>query len=508
MYLIPTAANAPSPKTTKAVPVNATVLCKIKQLKSINMKNKTLKFFIICVFGFIQITGFSQKVSDVLENGIKVSSGKKLFLRFEDNILKYDLQRSLSDGSIRPDFLQMEDSSIFLIEKSGINIYIQPLNPLVYEFETNIEIKTDAINDQVLKLMDGWESQINNLLVAKSQVEKKSISNIDISIPEKINAIKDSLKNDKILKIIQIFDTLKKIDFVSQKITEMKINSCDKEIKKIKEYYNKIQKDIEDLKTEIQKSTTFTFTEKYIFNQIAKELSEVLAELIKKSTALEQAFKLVESEKEKAINDPDGLQWCIKLSEVGIKEGKVAEFTIELKDANYSISSDKGVISKLNSKSLTSKKIRFRKFNRFVPEVSGGILFTFIDYNTYGIQNDPTTGNQIIALSGQDRLKNLKFSAMVNYTCFIANSNIHPFYQIGFAINSEIPTIATGFGIRSNINGLRRFTISAGISSTWVKDLDKLKIGDKVNGTADLEKDLKYQFVWPPRPYIGFQRNF
>lgn len=470
------------------------------------MKNHFLSSLHICIFICIQFIGFSQQASNVLENGIKVSSGKKLFFRFSNGILKYDLQKSLSDDAIRPDFIPLKDSSIFLVEKGGINIYIRPLNPLLFEYEKNVEIKTDPINDQVMKLMDGWESQINTLpKITKDRANKDAGNTIELDII----AIKNKLNNDSIIKIIEVYNILKNLDFANLKTTEEGIRLSSEKLMKINAYYNSIERGIDSLKAKIKQKyegDVTLFTEKYILNQISNELAQVLEELKKKYASLEQAFNLVNNVKQKALTDPDGLLWCINLSEVDIQDGKIAEYTIIVKNSNYSIS-EKGIISKSDSKEIMRKKIQFRKFKRFVPEVSGGALFTFIDYNTYGIQTDQT-GDQVIAFTGKKELKNLKFSGMINYTCFIPNSDIHPFYQIGLAINSEIPTIATGLGIRSNLNGSRRFTISVGIASTWVKGLDKLKIGDKVNGSADLENDLKYQFVWPPRPYIGFHRNF
>ena len=102
---------------------------------------------------------------------------------------------------------------------------------------------------------------------------------------------------------------------------------------------------------------------------------------------------------------------------------------------------------------------------------------------------------------------------MVNFNYYMPNSPIHFLYQIGAGINSGIPTIITGFGIRSNINGIKRISISGGIALTWIKELDKLKVGDEVTGTSDIDKDLKFQFSWftkqyTPKSYIGLQYNF
>ena len=43
---------------------------------------------------------------------------------------------------------------------------------------------------------------------------------------------------------------------------------------------------------------------------------------------------------------------------------------------------------------------------------------------------------------------------------------------------------------------------------TWIKELEKLKVGDEVTGTAAIDQDLKSAFSWPPKAYIGLQYNF
>jgi len=80
--------------------------------------------------------------------------------------------------------------------------------------------------------------------------------------------------------------------------------------------------------------------------------------------------------------------------------------------------------------------------------------------------------------------------------------------QIGLGINSEIPTLLTGVGLRNNLNGSRRFTISGGLAMSWLKELETLEVGDPVSGTDDIDKDFKYSSTPSFTGYIGIQCNF
>src|ERR1700745_2233185 len=92
---------------------------------------------------------FSQKAKDIIENGIPVREGHKLFLKFENNVLKYDL------GKIPNDFIPIEDSICLLPHRSAVNVYLQPLNPLNYSFDTTLVYVPDAIQTDANTALDG-----------------------------------------------------------------------------------------------------------------------------------------------------------------------------------------------------------------------------------------------------------------------------------------------------------------------------------------------------------------
>jgi hypothetical protein len=138
--------------------------------------------------------------------------------------------------------------------------------------------------------------------------------------------------------------------------------------------------------------------------------------------------------------------------------------------------------------------------------VSIGTAFTSFKYLTYGTTSD-SSGQQYVAAPVEAQMRNLNIATMLNFNYFTPDSQLHPFFQLGAGINSGLPTFLTGFGIRSNISGLKRLAVSGGLAMTWLRELTNLKVGDKISGTADIEKDFKYSSAPTFAPYFSIQFN-
>lgn len=88
-----------------------------------------------------------QTAAEVLESGVPVERGHRLFLKYDisDKILKVDAAKKDQDA----DFTALEDSLTFLVRKNAVNIYLKPLNPLNYSYNTETKIIIDPINEAV-----------------------------------------------------------------------------------------------------------------------------------------------------------------------------------------------------------------------------------------------------------------------------------------------------------------------------------------------------------------------
>jgi hypothetical protein len=202
----------------------------------------------------------------------------------------------------------------------------------------------------------------------------------------------------------------------------------------------------------------------------------------------------------------DQLNWCIHVGELKAQTGFISDFKVTINEGGYELSEKKEIASK-ESTELVKKSFSVRRFQKFVPEVSVGTAFTFFEYNTFGTTTD-TTGQLVVANPTKNLVQNLNISTMINFNYYIQNSPIHPFWQIGLGINSEIPTLLTGVGLRHNINGVRRFTLSGGLAMSWLKELETLEPGDQISGTGDIDNDFKYSSTPSFTGYVGIQYNF
>jgi hypothetical protein len=461
----------------------------------------------------------AQKASDVLENGIRVKPGEKIFLQFIDNRLKYDIAKSLQDVCNPLDFTTFEDSVIFLVSKNAVNVYIRPLNPLNYTVNTETKEITDPVNEAASSAFSSILTLLSktgiNLKVQPRALEatKPFLNTCEgfLDIVSNLDSIQNMLQKNQKDDLIKLFRALRELSFTDEPSTISYLDNIAKSMEPFEAYYAIIDSLIDQTGLMIKNyscDTIIAYVSTYIINSIFKDLKTAFQEQKKRLKNLQNAFNLVKEAQTKASvgGGETGLKWCTKLEEVPSKSGKISLFTVNISKAGYRLS-DKNEIICSDSKNVIKRSMRIMKFQRFVPEVSVGTAYTFFTYNTYGTVTD-STGQQYIATPTVNSVRNLKITTMINFNYYIPNSPIHPSYQIGVGLNSEIPTLITGLGIRSNIGSIRRLTISGGIAMTWLKELDTLREGDLISGSDDIEKDLKYKFSWPPKPYIGLQYNF
>lgn len=459
----------------------------------------------------------AQKASDVLENGIHVKSGDKLFLQYSGKVLKFDVAKSLQDPSNPPDFITLGDSTIFLVSKSGVNVYLRPLNPLKYSYSTVNKVVIDPINEAAATAMGPIIDVLGTYIPPKpkpssEQGDIKLLINCDDkfkTLKKEVDSIQTRVSDSKKIQINEIFGKLRDLDFVDETITKKKLDTIKTSITEIENHFKGFDKLITTAKTDVKNyDCPDGFTTKYIFNDILKELATTVEEQKKRLNNLQVVYNLVDKAQQTASigGGDNGLRWCFKLDEVPSTEGKISNYTITINESGYKLS-DKEEIVSIESKDVLKRTVKIRKFQRFVPEVSAGIVFTFFKYNSYGTTSD-STGQQYIATPTENVVKNINITAMINWNYYNSNSSIHPLIQTGVGINSGIPSFLFGGGLRFSNNAKNRIRISGGLAMTWIKDLETLKVGSKISGTSDIDKDLKYKTSPLFSPYVGLQYNF
>ncbi len=98
--------------------------------------------------------------------------------------------------------------------------------------------------------------------------------------------------------------------------------------------------------------------------------------------------------------------------------------------------------------------------------------------------------------------KLLGFRALGRYTPF--RRTVYPAVQFGLTNSKDYPGFIIGGGLRFTYP--RALSVVAGRLYTWYRDLEGLKVGDPVQGTADLESHLQRKSK--RASYFGIQYSF
>lgn len=478
-------------------------------------------------------TVFGQKAKDVLEDGISMGNSQHiLFSKTQksdvtDKDIEYETLNSNRIGVLK-------DSLLFLVKGDLVKTYLSPLNPLTFSFQSKNELKPDQIDidaanalKDIVTYVKKYTTEKNNKLKImftygnnsfetneiKSSTCKPSFDDLNTNF----EAIKKSLENDFKKEISKTFQNLKDLDFKKKDNTKKGIDDAKSEFKNYETNYTTIDTKISEFKEEVSKydcgDDKEAFLIKNMFNQIIKDLISVKKEQFKRvenlKLAVTAAYEAYEEATSNSICD-----WCVEIKpNVTLEKGKIASYALTLKKSGYKLATatDKDAsvdeIIAEDSKEIAKNTFVFRKFRRFVPEVSSGIAYTNLDFPKYGAVTDDATGELKVAKIGEDNIKRINITAMINYNYYVDNSDIHPFIQLGAGINTDFPTLFLGTGLRFNAFNGGRFAVSIGFAGSWIKSLDTLNIGDVVKDDSDVEKDIKYEFA-QPKLYYGIQFNF
>jgi hypothetical protein len=147
-------------------------------------------------------------------------------------------------------------------------------------------------------------------------------------------------------------------------------------------------------------------------------------------------------------------------------------------------------------------KVRLRKYRFLIPEFSVGGVYADIDVPRYGTATRED-GKLVV---GVPKMEKQQFSAaaMLNLIFRTWRGEVaHPMLQVGVSTGKDAPSFLLGGGIR--IAASKHLGLSFGVLFARVKDLQTLKPGDPIGGTAEIEKDLTPRFQ--RSPYIALQLN-
>lgn len=451
----------------------------------------------------LSFSAVSQRASDIIENGIKVKEGNEIFVKFDGTRILYQVNTLPND--LR--FKQIEDSAMLLPVDRSVNFFIRPLNPLNYAFKAENKVILDPVDAAASTALTSVIDFLSSKLLFKTDSAAKGKKQVFCDLSKAIaayNTVVTSLKEDPKEKIKSIFSDLKQLSFNTEQETRDGISKAEADISAIAKTYSTLPGKIDILKDAIKNIScddpNAEFISKEVFATVLKDVMITYSGQAKRFTNLDKVFKLVKKTQEEASR----LNWLVKIDEVPATKGKISIFTIKINESGYKLADDE--IVEADTKEKTAKVLRIRNFQRFVPEVSVGIAYTDLSFPKYGTTTD-AAGKQVVTLAGEEKINKVNFTTMINYTLFLTNSPVHPFWQIGIGANTDFPTFLTGIGGRLNA-GPKRLAIAAGIATTWIKSLNKLELNKVVSGPAEVENDVKFKFNNKPKPYLGIQYNF
>jgi hypothetical protein len=468
------------------------------------------------------ITFFSnaQSAKKIIEGGLVVKSKEKIFLSWENNTLLFDV--SVTPGNPLP----LPDSVYFLVKDLGINVYMRPLNPLNLSTSSTVTFTEDEIDQNAAAAFTSIIGLLTQLGlpaaappvpapgVAPIPAPAPPLSDCDKAQNKLITDITNAttqLSNDQKPTLTAIFGSLQALTFKEEEQTIRGIGAIGRRLEKVKAHFDSISTSLGVIKGDIDaynnKCTVDpnVFTKRYVYNQMLKELTISYTAQFKRWTNVSKANDLVVAAEEEASGPKDGVRWLMDPQRIVMQSSKIGNLTVTVNTDGLVLSDDQEVVA-ATKKQISSRTLLFRTFQHWVPEVSAGVAYTWLKFPKYGTSTD-SAGVQHVADAGNDVIKQLNFTAMINMVYYIPQSAIAPFVQLGVGANSSYPTILLGGGLRIT-QGVNRIAIAGGFCGAWIQTLKTLKLNDIVTGSAEIDKDKQYEFSFPLKPYVSIQYNF
>jgi len=489
----------------------------IHQIMSTQLRIHFTLAFLLLIGGTVQ----AQSVDDVFSSGKILKQSQGLYINGME-AAQVDYARSVDP---RPqDFERLPDSVLILAkgDKDQAAIYCQALNPLKYSYESDVVYYVDKIDEDADKALASIGDFITGYAIRETEIKRsnekllaagvRSKEIIEVlsacsfeSLRNTFSVVQTALEKNWKQQINDQFKLLAEIDFGGSAHPSVKVSEVNSRYEAIKVEIGEIETSINVFAKEVDNfkcDDPRFFIDRFTLNLMVEKLRHIKVQHDARLGNLKKALNAAEAVSKKVILS--GSFYYMPTTFVDIKQGKIGAASITCYESGLMLN-DAGEIVVREKKKVASRTILFRKFQRLVREVLAGVAYTGLKFPLYGTTTD-SAGVTRVAEAGEEAIKRYAFNVMVNFNYYLSGSSLHPFWQIGIGTNLQNPVLLTGLGGRVRINNKLGFTISFGAAIAVIKDLQTLKPGDEVSGTADIEKDYKYDFdISRIKPYIGFQ---
>lgn len=497
----------------------------------------------LALFLLTSLTSLFSIAQENKRNQKDIVRDKRIYFYLEESTkeIRYFVKDIGNDGAGK-----ISNNDLFSLKKNTeCNIFFKWLNPLVYRvaFKDTVYVSPSdiAINDYVKSYLSALgatntssnastkslKSTFLNFVAADENgtVGSSLITEKDAFKTKDLNLLLIQLLNSKfedadaqsLNDLVDALHTLEEyhvnnfVDLISADVDKLKdlkdytkvLIETETITKKITTNYENIIKNNEDAQKAIE-GMNFTVTNKpieaYTKVVIKDFLAEVKAkvlldkELIQKLKDIDKV--MVQSVSTEKSKDFDGY---FQIKSIEFKDNQNLETSFIV--SKYEIDSKKYEVIKKDD--IVTRKIIFEKYEPVKVSISTGFFYANYTLKGFGVSQ----GTSKLTVTEDDIKSNTAIPAtFLNFLFDIGSRNFLPILQFGADPTKKRPFILLGggFGIPNS-----RFAITAGPIWTWDAKLDTLTIGEEVNSTTDLEKDIKYTFDMSPKGwYLGLQYNF
>lgn len=466
----------------------------------------------------------------------------RIYFLLNNNEIEYFTHSKTKDGKSK-----IKDNQKFSLDNGNhCNIYMKWLNPLKYNITWKDSISIDdrdkAIKDFIDLLTAQFGSSVTslgktnsreNLYNSKPKALKanetslqgldKGFNSLDLtSLFIQLNLSIGNLTEDERKKINELIPLLVILDDknnknISDELDKLFIelfnetdpkeatSKIDKCKSKNNEYNAYFKDDIEANRELVLNKLKEIKISNALLNSllnlsINKFLNDVNSNLAKNKELVSKLNPIINIIDKSLVDQSDNPLTVsyYQIKYISFDDGKKFETTISI--SQYKYDSTKKEFLKEND--ITSKKMIFEKYDIFDISVSAGIFYGNTNLKSYGVANNGT--NFTVAEDNIDK-NNAVTALFLNFN-FKTSRYFSPLIQLGIDPTKKRPflLVGAGFSIPS-----ASIAFSGGPIWTWNQTLDKLSVGEIVNSTTDLEKDIKYEFdVEPKGWYLGIQYNF
>lgn len=443
--------------------------------------------FMTLLTNTLNVVGFPKALPD--EFLVSYVKNKSISIKADDKLS----QSILSDDTIQVIFNSKELYELGMLVIQNIDCYARGYDYSKREFGSTKEDSLFAQNfEKNLRFLAKSEVSFEKI---RTQIRDAFRILIDADTPEKANvayeAFKlklEAIKTEKLAQqsALRYFDNF--YDGVNEE--EMILNNLKRPDEKTKEV-NLIRaryvKNLRKYNVQIYKHN--------VMEQI-NVINSVITNLEKLGSYFESslAFYIGCKECDKGI----------KVAEIPIDDGDIKEVELKIVISDISISDD--LVIQVEPKYDLKGQIYLKAYTRVSVDLGTGLLYAFdYSYDKYSTIFDAPNNNFVVTRV-QPKKSNILAGTMLNIIFKTKTFPVFPMLQLGFGTNVEIdsPVIFAGGGLKF----IKNLSLSGGILTGWYKELDKLKVGDVVNGDAELKDDYKYTNVKRPSFYIGIQYSF